>query len=156
SAVLTTEPVYRAFYDDYVKLTAFLHSHSYTGNPLACAVALATLGIFRDEDVVARNRLLARRMAEALAPLAGHPQVAEVRQTGMIAAVEFVKDRATGERFDWRERRGLRAYQYALDRGALLRPIGNVVYLMPPYVITPDEIDWLAGVAAGSVDAACV
>ena len=83
-------------------------------------------------------------MAEALAPLAGHPHVAEVRQTGMIAAVEFVKDRATGERFDWRERRGLRAYQYALDRGALLRPIGNVVYLMPPYVIDAGA-DRLAG-----------
>jgi adenosylmethionine-8-amino-7-oxononanoate aminotransferase len=105
--------------------------------------------------VIARNKALARRMAYALAPLAEHPQVAEVRQTGMIAAVEFVKDRATGERHDWRERRGLRAYQYALGRGALLRPIGNVVYLMPPYVITPDEIDWLAGVAAGAVDAAC-
>ncbi len=155
SVVLTTETVYRAFYDDYVKLTAFLHSHSYTGNPLACAVALATLGIFRDEDVIEKNRVLARRMAAALAPLADHPQVAEVRQTGMIAAVEFVKDRATGERHDWRERRGLRAYQHALDRGALLRPIGNVVYLMPPYVIAPDEIDWLASVAAGAVDAAC-
>src|SRR5688572_11880104 len=155
SAVLTTEPVYRAFYDDYVKLTAFLHSHSYTGNPLACAVALATLGIFRDEDVIAKNRVLAARMATAAAPLADHPNVAEVRQTGMSAAVEFVKDRATGERFDWRERRGLRAYQYALDRGALLRPIGNVVYLMPPYVIASDEIGWLAGVAAGAVDAAC-
>ena len=65
----------------------------------------------------------------------------------MIAAIEFVRDRATGERFDWRERRGLRAYRYALERGALLRPIGDVVYFMPPYVIAPDEIDWLAGVA---------
>jgi adenosylmethionine-8-amino-7-oxononanoate aminotransferase len=73
----------------------------------------------------------------------------------MIAAVEFVKDRATGERFDWRERRGIRAYEYALAQGALLRPVGNVVYLMPPYVIQPDEIDWLAGVARGCVDAAC-
>jgi len=155
SVVLTTDTVYRAFYDDYVKLTAFLHSHSYTGNALACAVALETLRIFRDDDVIARNRILARRMADALAPLADHPQVAELRQTGMIAAVEFVKDRATGERFDWRERRGLRAYQYALDNGALLRPVGNVVYLMPPYVIAPDELEWLAGVAAGAVDAAC-
>ena len=118
-------------------------------------MALATLAIFRDDDVIARNRVLARRMAQALAPLAGHPHVAEVRQTGMIAAVEFVKDRATGERYDWRERRGLRAYRHALDRGALLRPIANVVYLMPPYVIAPDEIDWLAEVAAGAVDAAC-
>ncbi len=155
SVVMTTEPVYQAFYDDYVKLNAFLHSHSYTGNPIACAAALATLGIFRDQDVIAGNRALARRMGAALAPLADHPHVAEVRQTGMIAAVEFVKDRATGERYDWRERRGLRAYEHALAQGALLRPVGNVVYLMPPYVITPDEIDWLAGVARGCVDAAC-
>jgi adenosylmethionine-8-amino-7-oxononanoate aminotransferase len=155
SVVLTTDTLYQAFYDDYVKLTAFLHSHSYTGNPLACAVAVETLRIFRDDDVIARNRVLARRMAAALAPLADHPRVAEVRQTGMIAAVEFVKDRATGERFDWRERRGLRAYTHALGEGALLRPIGNVLYLMPPYVITPEQIDWLAGVAARAVDAAC-
>jgi adenosylmethionine-8-amino-7-oxononanoate aminotransferase len=155
SVVLTTEPVYQAFYDDYLKLTAFLHSHSYTGNPIACAAALATLAIFREEDVIAQNRVLARHMADALAPLADHPHVAEVRQTGMIAAVEFVRDRASGERYDWRERRGLRAYEHALAAGALLRPVGNVVYLMPPYVTTPAEIDWLAGVARGAVDAAC-
>ena len=155
AVVLTTEPVYQAFYDDYVKLTAFLHSHSYTGNPIACAAALATLAIFRDQDVIAQNRALANRMGEALAPLTDHPHVAEVRQTGMIAAVEFVKDRASGERFDWRERRGLRAYEHALAAGALLRPVGNVVYLMPPYVATPAEIDWLGGVARGAVDAAC-
>jgi len=155
SVVVTTETVYRAFYDEYTKLTAFLHSHSYTGNPIACAAALATLGIFRDEDVIARNRALARRIGEAVASLADHPHVAEVRQTGMIAAIEFVKDRKTGERYDWKERRGLRAYRHALAEGALLRPIGNVVYLMPPYVITAEEIDWLAGVARGAVDAAC-
>jgi adenosylmethionine-8-amino-7-oxononanoate aminotransferase len=155
SVVLTTERLYGAFYDDYLKLTAFLHSHSYTGNALACAAALATLAIFRDDDVVARNRALARRIAAALAPLADHPHVAEVRQTGMIAAVEFVRDRATGERYDWRERRGLRAYEYALAQGALLRPVGNVIYLMPPYVITGEEIDWVAGVLRGALDAAC-
>jgi adenosylmethionine-8-amino-7-oxononanoate aminotransferase len=155
SVVLTTERLYGAFYDDYLKLTAFLHSHSYTGNALACAAALATLAIFRDDDVVARNRALARRIGAALAPLADHPHVAELRQTGMIAAVEFVKDRARGERYDWRERRGLRAYEYALAQGALLRPVGNVIYLMPPYVIAGDEIDWLAGVARGALDAAC-
>jgi adenosylmethionine-8-amino-7-oxononanoate aminotransferase len=155
SVVVTTEPVYAAFYDDYAKLTAFLHSHSYTGNALACAAALATLAIFRDDDVIARNRVLIDRIAAATAALADHPQVAEVRQTGMIAAIEFVKDRKSGERYDWRERRGLRAYQYALSQGALLRPIGNVIYLMPPYVITPEQIDWLAGIARGAVDAAC-
>jgi adenosylmethionine-8-amino-7-oxononanoate aminotransferase len=66
-----------------------------------------------------------------------------------------VKDKASNERYDWRERRGLRAYEYALAQGALLRPIGNVIYLMPPYVIEPDQIDWLAGIALGALDAAC-
>lgn len=155
SVAVTTEPVYEAFYDDYTKLTAFLHSHSYTGNPLACAAALGTLSIFEQDDVIANNRVLARRMAAATAGLADHPHVAEVRQTGMILAIETVKSRASGERYDWRERRGLRAYEYALTQGALLRPIGNVIYLMPPYVIEPPEIDWLAGVARGAVDAAC-
>jgi adenosylmethionine-8-amino-7-oxononanoate aminotransferase len=155
SVAVTTEALYQAFYDDYTKLTAFLHSHSYTGNALACAAALATLAIFDEDDVIAQNRALAARMAAAAAPLADHPNVSEVRQTGMILAIEVVRDRATGERHDWRERRGLRAYEYALAQGALLRPIGNVIYLMPPYVITPEQIDWLAGVARGAVDAAC-
>ncbi|MGH8135303.1 MAG: adenosylmethionine--8-amino-7-oxononanoate transaminase [Steroidobacteraceae bacterium] len=155
SVVVTTEPVYQAFYDDYERLNAFLHSHSYTGNALACAAALATLAIFAEDDVIARNRGLAGRMARATAALADHPRVAEVRQTGMILAIETVKDKTSGERYDWRERRGLKAYEYALSQGALLRPIGNVIYLMPPYVIEPEQIDWLAGVAAGAVDAAC-
>ena len=94
SAVLTTDAVYQAFYDEYEKLNAFLHSHSYTGNPLACAAARATLGIFESEPVIERNRDLAAHMARATAPLADHPHVAEVRQTGMILAIEAVKDRA--------------------------------------------------------------
>jgi adenosylmethionine-8-amino-7-oxononanoate aminotransferase len=155
SVVATTEAVYQAFYDDYVRLNAFLHSHSYTGNPLACAAALATLAIFAEDDIIARNLALARRMSRATAELSDHPHVAEVRQTGMILAIETVRDKASGERYDWRERRGLKAYEYALSRGALLRPIGNVIYLMPPYVIEPEQIDWLAGVARGAVDAAC-
>jgi adenosylmethionine-8-amino-7-oxononanoate aminotransferase len=73
----------------------------------------------------------------------------------MILAIEVVRDRASGERYDWRERRGLKAYEYALSQGALLRPLGNVIYLMPPYVIEPGQIDWLAMVARGAVDAAC-
>jgi adenosylmethionine-8-amino-7-oxononanoate aminotransferase len=155
SVVVTTEPVYQAFYDDYLRLNAFLHSHSYTGNPLACAAALATLAIFAEDGVIECNKALASRMAEANADLTDHPHVAEVRQTGMILAIETVKDKASGARYDWRERRGLRAYEYALSQGALLRPIGNVIYLMPPYVIEPAQIDWLAGVARGAVDAAC-
>ncbi len=154
SVVLTTDKVYDAFYADYPTLRAFLHSHSYTGNALACTAALATLAIFADNDVLANNRVLAARMTRALAPFVDHPHVAEVRQTGMIAAIELVKDRATQTPYDWTERRGLRVYQHALKRGALLRPLGNVVYFMPPYVITPEQIDLLAQIAAESIDIA--
>src|SRR5690606_711156 len=87
SAVLTTDHVYEAFLDDS-RERAFLHSHSYSGNPLACAAALASLAIFEEDDVLARNRRTAARMAELAAPLAAHPRVAQVRQTGMILAIE--------------------------------------------------------------------
>lgn len=154
AACLTTDAVYQAFYDDYHTLRAFLHSHSYTGNPLACAAALATLDIFAQDDVIEANKPLARRMAEATAHLAEHPQVGEVRQTGMALAIEMTADKARRTPYPWQERRGLAVYQHALSRGALLRPLGNVVYFLPPYVITPEQIDFLAEVASEGIDLA--
>ncbi|MGZ8218311.1 adenosylmethionine--8-amino-7-oxononanoate transaminase [Methylomagnum sp.] len=151
SCVLTTAEVYAAFYDEYAKLKAFLHSHSYTGNALACRAALATLDLFERDDVLANNRILARHIAEVTADFADHPHVAEVRQTGMILAIELVRDKATRAAYDWRERRGLRAYRHALSRGVLLRPLGNILYFMPPYVITPEEIRFLADVAGEAI-----
>jgi adenosylmethionine-8-amino-7-oxononanoate aminotransferase len=151
SAVVTTTDVYTAFYDEYRSGKAFLHSHSYTGNPLACAAALATLRIFRDEPVLQRNRLLAAHLAQRLAPLVDHPHVADVRQTGMIAAVELVADKATRRPFPAEERRGLRVYLHGLEHGVLLRPLGNVVYFMPPYVVTTAELDLLVDVAMGGI-----
>ena len=155
SAVLTTDEVYGAFYDDYEKLSAFLHSHSYTGNALACAAALATLDIFEHDAVIEDNLGLAQAMRDATAHLADHPHVADVRQHGMILAIEMVRDKARREPWPWQERRGLRVYQHALSRGALLRPLGNVVYFMPPYVITPEQIETLARIAAEGIDIAC-
>ncbi|MGA7979336.1 MAG: adenosylmethionine--8-amino-7-oxononanoate transaminase [Chromatiaceae bacterium] len=154
SAVLTRTEVYDAFYDDYQNLTAFLHSHSYTGNPLACRAALASLDIFEEDAVLTANASLAQVMADAITPLTEHPHVAEVRQTGMILAVEMVRDKASREPYPWQERRGLRVYRHGLRRGALLRPLGNVIYLMPPYVITPDQLRWLAEIVAEGVDVA--
>jgi adenosylmethionine-8-amino-7-oxononanoate aminotransferase len=151
SCVLTTNEVYAAFYDEYVKLRAFLHSHSYTGNALACRAALATLDLFERENTLENNRWLARRMAEAAAGLADHPSVAEVRQTGMILAIELVQDKASRAPYPWQERRGLRAYRHALSRGVLLRPLGNVLYFMPPYIIAPEEIRFLAEVAGEAI-----
>jgi adenosylmethionine-8-amino-7-oxononanoate aminotransferase len=154
SAVMTTEPVYAAFYDEYTKLTAFLHSHSFTGNPLACAAALATLAIFREDGTLERNRALAAHMGARARELEDHPHVAEVRQRGMIVAVELTADKAARTPYPWQERRGLAVYRHALTRGVLLRPIGNVVYFMPPYVITPEQIDLMVEVAREGIERA--
>jgi len=154
STVMTTEAVYAAFYDEYVKLSAFLHSHSFTGNPLACAAALASLAIFRADHTLARNRALAAHMGARARELEDHPHVAEVRQRGMIVAIELVQDKAARAPYPWQERRGLGVYRHALTRGVLLRPIGNVVYFMPPYVVTPAEIDLMVDVAREGIERA--
>jgi adenosylmethionine-8-amino-7-oxononanoate aminotransferase len=154
SVVLTTDEVFSAFYDDYISLRGFLHSHSYTGNPLACAAALASLRIFDDDDVVRRNRALATAMANAASPMQDHPHVGEVRQTGMILAIEMVKDKKARLAYPWQERRGLEVYKHALGKGFLLRPLGNVVYFMPPYVITEEQIHSLTRVAEAGIDLA--
>jgi len=154
AAVLTTDRLYQAFYDDYSTLRAFLHSHTYTGNPLACAAALATLDIFAEDNVIEANKALAARMASATAHLAEHPHVAEVRQTGMALAIEMVQDKPSRTAYPWQERRGLKVYQHALERGALLRPLGSVVYFLPPYCITEEQIDFLAAVASEGIDIA--
>lgn len=146
SAVLTHDSVYQAFYGDYAEQRAFLHSHSYTGNALACRAALATLQLFEHSDVLKQNRARAAAMSEATAHFAEHPNVADVRQTGMITAIELAKDRDTREPFPWQERRGLRVYQHGLRNGVLLRPLGNVVYFMPPYVITEQQIQTMTRV----------
>lgn len=154
AAVVTTESVYQAFYDDYENLTAFLHSHSYTGNPLGCSAALATLELFEQRDVMKDNQILSAQMAAGVAELADHPHVGEVRQCGMILAMEMVKEKSTRTPYAWQERRGLRVYQHALANGVLLRPIGNVVYFMPPYVINEEEIALMARTACEGIELA--
>lgn len=147
SAVLTSNQVYSAFYDDYANQTAFLHSHSYTGNALGCRAALTTLEIFEKQNVIFNNRKLADLMQKATADFENHPNIAEVRQTGMILAIELVKNKQNREPFAWQERRGLKVYQSALQQGVVLRPLGNVIYFMPPYVINEEEIELMAQAA---------
>lgn len=154
AVTMTTDEIYQAFYDDYENLTAFLHSHSYTGNPLGCSAALATLGIFSGENVLENNRSLAGTMEELTRGLNDHPHVAEVRQCGMILAIEMVKDKQERIPYPWQERRGLKVYQHALKQGVLLRPLGNVIYVMPPYVITAEELAIVIRVAREGIDVA--
>ncbi|TFW11605.1 adenosylmethionine--8-amino-7-oxononanoate transaminase [Massilia arenosa] len=138
SIVLTRDSIYQAFYDRDVT-RGFLHSHSYTGNPLACRAALATLAIFRDEDVLARNRTRAAQLNEALHPLADHPRVRNARQRGMIWAFDAIEDDA-----DKAATFSRRFFAKAVENELLLRPIGRTMYLMPPYVLSDDETALLA------------
>src|SRR5690606_40950435 len=137
--------IYDGFLDKSRERT-FLHSHSYTGNPLACAATLATLDIFASDNVLARTRRTAEQMATRAAPLADHPHVADVRQTGMILAIELAENGDRRTPFDPARRIGLHAYRTAVERGVLLRPLGDVLYWMPPYCITEDELQLLADV----------
>jgi len=134
SVVLTTDAVYQAFYSADVT-RGFLHSHSYTGNPLACRAALATLDIFKEDAVLAANRALADRVTAALAPLREHPRVKHFRQRGMIWAFDATNVDSTFSR---------RFFANATQNELLLRPIGNTVYLMPPYILTDDDVQVLA------------
>ncbi len=154
SAVLTTDAVYGGFYAEHAARKAFLHSHSYTGNALACSAALAVLEEFRTQPWLERNRATSARMAGLAAPLATHPNVAEVRQCGMILAIEMVGDKSARTPFDPADRRGLRAYLHAVANGVLLRPLGDVLYWMPPYGIDEDELRKLSEVTRDAVDAA--
>ncbi len=143
SCVLTTDEVFATFYDDDVA-RGFLHSHSYTGNALACRAALASLDIFRDDDVVARNREKAVQWRRGCAPLVAHPRVQSFRQCGMIVAFDVADaDAQFGQRFA----------AGALARGVVLRPIGSTVYFMPPYIVTDDEFAWLVARTLDTLDA---
>ncbi|WP_305805660.1 adenosylmethionine--8-amino-7-oxononanoate transaminase [Stenotrophomonas sp. YIM B06876] len=151
SAVLTTQRLYDAFLDDS-RERAFLHSHSYTGNPLACAAALATLDIFASDDVIARNRGTAGVMRELAAPFTDHPHIADVRQTGMVVAFELARDSDRTTPFPASARVGLHVYRAALARGVVLRPLGDVVYWMPPYCIDDAQLALLAQTTLAAIN----
>ncbi len=134
SAVMTTDNVYNAFYCDYNEYKAFLHSHSYTGNALACTAAIATLEIFEKENTIEKNVELSRHMKKNMARFDNLKNVKNCRILGMIAVIELTEN-------DINKRVGLKIYEYALSRGVLVRPLGSTIYVMPPFIITKDEID---------------
>ena len=143
SAVLTTDAVYTAFYDDDVA-RGFLHSHSYTGNPLACRAAVATLELFEQLDALATNPELAQRISAAFAPLTAHPRVRHARQQGMIWAWDIESSLPDFSR---------RYHAAAMARGLLLRPIGHTLYCMPPYVLDDEAVAHLGRMALEALNA---
>ncbi|GAB6196117.1 adenosylmethionine--8-amino-7-oxononanoate transaminase [Lysobacter xanthus] len=156
AAVLATQRIYDGFLDDS-RERAFLHSHSYTGNPLGCAAALASLDIFEQDDVLARNAGTALELESRAAAFRNDPRVVDVRRTGMIVAIEMAADRlegADGTAVEIAGGRGLRAYRAAVAHGVLLRPLGDVLYWLPPYCIGDDALDLLADATRVALDAA--
>lgn len=141
AATLATDRIYEAFLGSYAQSRTFFHGHTYGGNPLGAAAALATLELFDEEQTLTRLPPKIARLGEHLARLREHPHVGDVRQRGLIAGIELVRDRATKEPYPWAEKRGIRVCQHALSRGVWLRPLGNVVVIMPPLAISLDELD---------------
>ncbi len=144
SVVLLTEEMYDSFYCDYNEHKSFLHSHSYTGNALACAAANAVLDIFENDDVLNKNREKIKYIGKKLNEFSKLNNIENIRQTGMIAAFDI-------KGFEPKERIGLRVYEYGLKNGVLLRPLGNTIYFMPPYIITFEEIDKMMDTAYEAV-----
>jgi adenosylmethionine---8-amino-7-oxononanoate aminotransferase len=142
SVTMTSDDIYRAFYGDELS-RGFLHSHSYTGNALACRAALAVLDIFAEDGVIATNRTKSAQLSARCQKIIQHPHVRQFRNTGMIWAFEVeTRDPMFPRRF----------YRAALAKGLLLRPLGNTVYFMPPYVIDEDQMDILVGGTCAILD----
>ncbi|MTI58499.1 MAG: adenosylmethionine--8-amino-7-oxononanoate transaminase [Firmicutes bacterium] len=152
SLTVMSDKIYNAFYDDYTKGRSFLHSHTYSGNPVACAVACETLDIFEEENILEKNKekseILKAKIEEYLLDL---PQVGDFRHIGILGAVELVKDTKRKEPFNWKDRVGFKIYKNALRNGLILRPLGDIIYFMPAYVINEEEIEFMVKTARKSI-----
>lgn len=154
AATLTTHEVWEAFLGSYAESKTFFHGHTYAGNPLGAAAALATLEVFEEERTLERLKPKIARLAEHLQRIATLEHVGDVRQCGFLAGIELVRDRASKEPYPWAERRGWRVCDHARSEGVLLRPLGNVIVIMPPLVITLEELDRIAAAVERGIVAA--
>lgn len=148
SICVATDDIYNAFYDDYGKGKAFMHSHTYAGNPLACSAAIEVLNILDDEKIIDNavnnakyfNRIIKEKFLDL-------PYVGEVRNIGLVNAIELVKNKTTKEPFESKLRLGYQIYKKALTKGVLLRPLGDVIYFNPPLIIGQNDMDFVTDVA---------
>jgi len=153
SITVTSQKIFDVFYDDYNKGKAFMHSHTYSGNPLGCAAALAVQKVLRERNILESSRKTATYLHEKLVEaFENHPNVGEIRHIGLINAIELVKDKETKKPFDSKLRLGYQIYKKALQSGLILRPLGDVIYFNPPLNITKAEIDTAVDLCRRSVD----
>jgi adenosylmethionine-8-amino-7-oxononanoate aminotransferase len=151
AATLASRRVYEGFLFPYASQKTFFHGHTYTGNPLACAVALESLRLFRTERTLARLAPKIRRLEAALEPLLEFPHVGAIRQQGFMVGIELMRDKARRTGYGYAEAVGAKVCRRARDYGVLLRPLGDVVVLMPPLCMSVTELDFLVKVAGASI-----
>jgi len=149
---ITTDKIYDSFYADYNEGKAFMHSHTYSGNPLGCSAALAVQKIFREDQILEKAVVRAEYLHNALnEALLDHPHIGEIRHIGLVNAMELVIDKKTKEAYDSKLRIGYQIYKKALEKGLILRPLGNVLYFNPPLIINEEEIDRAVTICAESI-----
>lgn len=155
SVTMTNKKIFDAFYDDWDKFKTFFHGHSYTANPLAIAIALENLKILKEDKIIEKNIKKAERMQAGLEKFKALKHVGDVRQQGMIAVVELVKDKMTKEQYDFRDRTASKVCDLAFKKGIIIRPLGDTIYFMPPYVINNKEIDKMLDVTYEAIKEIC-
>jgi adenosylmethionine-8-amino-7-oxononanoate aminotransferase len=143
AATLTTARIFAGFIFEYKEQKTFFHGHSYTGNPLACAAALANIKVFKKERTLAKLGPKINYLSKKLRMLYNLPHVGDIRQKGLMIGIELVSDRATKKPYPWEERIGVNVCKRVREKGVILRPLGNVIVLMPPLSISLAEIDHL-------------
>lgn len=151
AATLATDEIYAAFLDEPSAGKTFYHGHTFTGNPLGCAAALASLRLFDERDVLANARACTSVLQQQLTPLTSHPHVGEIRQKGIMIGIELVQDRGSQTVFPAEQRIGHRVTLAARERGAIIRPLGDVIVLMPPPAMPPNFVERLCAIARESI-----
>ena len=153
AATLTTREVWNAFLGEYSESKSFFHGHTFGGNPLGSAAAIATLEIFETEQTLANVKSMGAALELCLQPLLDHPNVGDVRRTGLMAAVELVENKATKTGFPWAERKGHQVCEAAMKKGVWLRPLGNVVVIMPPLCVKAEHVEQIGKAVREAVQA---
>ena len=153
AATLATEEIYAGFLGNYSEFRTLFHGHTYTGNPLGCAVAVANLEIFDSEKTVKKVQTKAEYLRELLRPLADLPHVGDIRQMGMMVGIELVKDKETRQPYDPPEKVGIRVIEEARRRGMIIRPLGNVIVLMPHLTFTRAQLERMVDITRASIEA---
>ncbi|MEE9164858.1 MAG: adenosylmethionine--8-amino-7-oxononanoate transaminase, partial [Nitrospinota bacterium] len=151
AATLTAEEIFNAFCGDYSELKTFFHGHTFTGNPVTCAAAVASIDLFKKEKTLIQLQDKIKLLKEKLSLITKLSHIGEVRQAGFMVGIEMVKNKKTGEPYPWQDKMGIKVIMEARKKGVIIRPLGNVIVLMPPLSISEDELITLVDVVYESI-----